>query len=236
MAHYSDWLPTRRADQIAMAKKWCTVLHRTATAWGVPPAVLPDLAGRYQDAEDMLGEALSSARTAVITARCKEYFDKLTSKMRDIKKRYFLTPPLTDANYVELGLNPPDTVSTPVPPPEGFPEADVSYPGVGVLTLHPRPVKGQPPLDDRSEYGYRIFWGAYPPGGATVEQATGKLRLLMKPPATGDDLPKSEWTRRHKENIDFHECRGHTVYFCVRYENPKGDYGPWGPMFTAIVP
>jgi hypothetical protein len=53
----------------------------------------------------------------------------------------------------------------------------------------------------------------------------------------GEDLPHSKFTRRKKERFDFPaEDSGKTAYFCVRYENAKGESGPWGPMFSAVIP
>ena len=130
----------------------------------------------------------------------------------------------------------PHANPSPIPAPEGFAEADVAYPGVHTLDLFPRPVKGQPPLDPRSDYGFRIHWGVMPPGGAPVEAATGKKRELMKVPVTGDDLPHSRWTRRRKERFDFNGDSGKTAYFCICYENSKGEAGRWGPMFSAVIP
>ena len=230
MAHNTDWLPGRRADQIAMAKKWYTVLNRAGTAWGVPPNVKSDLAGFYQDAEDMLNEALSSARTAVITARCKEYFDKLIAKMRDIKKRYFLTPPLADSDYVELGLKPPDKNPTPVPAPTAQVEADLTFPGIHMVELKRIRAVGGPPPDDGSGYGVRAFWGFTGP-------ATEKYPFrLTGAPKSGKELPYSQSTRRSKELFDFDGESGNTVYFCLRYENPTGGEGPFGPMLKAVIP
>jgi hypothetical protein len=91
-------------------------------------------------------------------------------------------------------------------------------------------------LDTRGDWGYRIYYGVMPPGGATVEAATGVKRELMKVPLTGDELPHSRWTRRRKERLDFHGDGGKTAYFCIRYENVKGEYGPWGPVFQANIP
>jgi hypothetical protein len=58
----------------------------------------------------------------------------------------------------------------------------------------------------------------------------------MHPPLTGDDLPHSAWTHKKKVTLDFHGDSGKIVYFCVRYENAKGEHGPWGPIFQAVVP
>ena len=196
MSQSIDWLPHRREQQIAMAKNWYTVLHRAGTAWGIPPTVASDLAGLYQDAGDMLEDALSNARTAVITARCNELFHKLTAKMRDIKKRYFHTPPLDEANYAELGLKEPDTVATPIPPPTAQAEADLTFPGIHLVELkNIRPVAGAAP-DGRSDYDVRVFWGLTGPASGT-----DKFRVTDAP-KSGNDLPHSQFTRRRKELFD----------------------------------
>ena len=60
-----------------------------------------------QDAENALTTAQNeTTRTPVATALCKTAFEILTAAMRDIKKRYFLSPPLGEADYVSLGLKP----------------------------------------------------------------------------------------------------------------------------------
>jgi hypothetical protein len=74
-----------------------------------------------------------------------------------------------------------------------------------------------------------------PPGGATVEAATGEKRELMRPPVSGKELPHSRWTRRRKERFSFDGDSGKTVYFCIRYENSKGEAGEFGPIFSAVI-
>jgi hypothetical protein len=45
------------------------------------------------------------------------------------------------------------------------------------------------------------------------------------------------FTRKPKHEFDFpEEDRGKSVYFCLRYENSKGDPGPWGPLLHAVIP
>ncbi|MDR1903924.1 MAG: hypothetical protein LBQ88_16775 [Treponema sp.] len=240
MANNSDWLPGRRADQITLAKCWLTVLATKATAWKVPETEVTELTGLTGDAQSIFNKAMSADRTQAITAQCRAAFEKLTSKLRFIKSHYFLAPPLTIPDFALLLLDAPDTTKSPVPPPTGFPVGTVRNPGPGVVEVYAGPMEGQPPLDPRSNYGFRIYFGVMPPGGggASVEAATGAKRELMKIPATGDDLSHSRWTRRRKERFDFHGDAGKTVYFCIRYENSKGGEegeGPWGPMFSAIV-
>ena len=239
MPYESNWLPGRRELQLAMAQNWLTVLQNQGpqNPWNIPPAELAAFQAQVGDTATIFEQAQSSARTPVITAECKAAFEALIAKMRLLKSHYFLTPPLTDADYISLELQPKDTTHTPVPPPTAQAEADMTRPGVHLLELHLRPVAGSPPDPHRADYGYRIYYGVLPPGGAAVEAATGTKRELLKAPVSGDDLPHSRFTRRKKELFDFPaEDSGKTVYFCIKYENAKGEPGPWGPMFSSVIP
>jgi hypothetical protein len=62
--------------------------------------------------------------------------------------------------------------------------------------------------------------------------------FLAKIPVSGVELHSSKFTRRRIEMVpEFPaEDSGKRVYYCVRYENTKGEAGPWGPMFSAIIP
>jgi hypothetical protein len=63
-----------------------------------------------------------------------------------------------------------------------------------------------------------------------VEAATGVKHELIQTLTSGEQLPFSKFTRRKKELFDFtQKDSGKTVYFCVRYENAKGEPEPWGP-------
>jgi hypothetical protein len=79
----------------------------------------------------------------------------------------------------------------------------------------------------------RIFWGIL---GEPTE--TDKFRLSA-PPVTGRDFPHSTFTRRKNVRFDLEGDSGKTIYFCLRYENEKGGKdgeGPFGPIFSAIIP
>jgi hypothetical protein len=51
------------------------------------------------------------------------------------------------------------------------PIADVRILGVHLLALHLRALPGSPPDPHDSDYGFRIYWGVFPPGGASVRGA-----------------------------------------------------------------
>jgi hypothetical protein len=236
MSKVTDWLPSRREEKLAMAKNWVKIAGANKTAWGIPPAEISELDDLRADAEDVLELAMSADRTQVITARCRAAFETLDAKMRFFKKHYFLVPPLTEADMVSLGFK-TQNQPTPIPAPTAQADADISRPGVHLLELHLHPVAGSPSDPHCADYGFRVYWGVMPQGGATVEAATGSKRELIKAPVSGKELPHSKFVRRKKELFDFaQEDSGKTVYFCIQYENAKGDQGHWGPMFSAVIP
>ena len=232
----SDWFPTRRLDQILMAKNWEHQFEIWGEAWGVPKMVREKLITLRKKAEAEILRATSENPTRGSAQRSADALKELEAHMRDIKDRYFKKPPLENEHFIELGLNMPDTIRSPIPRPEGRSTAVISYPGSGQLCLHLSHVKGTEP-DKRVEYGRSIHWGIMPQGGATLEQAAGKGHYLMKPSASGDELVHSKFTRRSKETIEFPpEDSGSTAYFCIRYENSKGEPGPWGPVISGVIP
>jgi hypothetical protein len=230
MAHYSEWLPGSREEQLAMAKNWLMVLGEYETPpWGIPLADITELGGLTASADSMLAYAMSAERTHAVTVACKAAFEALVAKMRFFKNHYFLVPPLTPVDLARLGLKERDP-GTPIPAPESQPEADLTFPGIHLVELRNiRPVGGPPP-DPRGDYGVRIHYGLT---GAPTE--AHRFRVT-EAPKTGKDLPSSRFTRRKKERFDFDGESGNTVYFCLKYENPTGDEGSYGPMLSAVIP
>ena len=158
--------------------------------------------------------------------------------MRFFRDRYFKLPPLTEGDWAALGFKPKDTHPSPAPVPDGVPSASLSYTGgPHAITIHLGPLAGTLELDPESDYGYAIYVGIMPPGGATLEQAASDKHYLMKVPADGKSLSHYRFTRRAKEKLIFDaEDAGKTVYVCCRYENRKGEAGQWGHVASAVIP
>ncbi|MDR1273488.1 MAG: hypothetical protein LBK12_02965, partial [Odoribacteraceae bacterium] len=52
-----------------------------------------------------------------------------------------------------------------------------------------------------------------------------------------DDLTHSAFDTRTPFNLEFRgEERGKAVYFCLRWENTRGEKGPWSEIQSAIIP
>jgi hypothetical protein len=204
-----------------MARDWQSVAGTSAHLWGIPPNVLQELDTLVQAADTALTTAKNeTTRTPVATAQCKEAFDALTAAMRDMKRRYFLTPPLVDSDYISLGLKPHDTTPTA----SGIPTAQVTIETylVGRHELGVKIIYVTGSSADPANKGYRIWYSVISPGET--------------PPANPDELRKSFFTKRKKDVIEFEfGDSGKNCFMAVQIEN-EGKKGPWGPLTSALIP
>jgi hypothetical protein len=225
-----------------MARRWLEVIAAKLTAWNIPASVLTALDALVAAAADCLQTIQSLERTAVNTAKCNAAFDTLTDKMRFIKNHYFLSPPLTDVDFISLGLKPHDQNRTEIPPP-------VNHPGVEVVkwaphTLGLRLFTAINMGDNEADYGFRVYYGLVAPtapvsvdGKVSASRLASDVYALSSPPGTQGDLPNSFFTRRVKDTLVLPlEATGYTCYLSVRFENGKGDKGLRGTMIHALVP
>ena len=217
----ADWLPRNRSAQLTMAGTWFQIFSENEGYWKIPEEILTTLNGKVLIATNEM--AIPAAeRNAISNARLKSAFADLTLVMRDLKRRFIFSPPLTDADIISIGLRPKDREPTPISEPTGQAEGTITFPGRAQLMLRLNHVAGTL-RDIRAYYGYRIHFGLY---NTTDIQ-----------PQNGSNLRESRFTRRKTALFNFSPAdSGKTAYFSVRYENSKGDAGPWGPMFSALIP
>jgi hypothetical protein len=240
----ADWYPNSRDGQLHLVKTWLAVFSTKAAPWNIPPAALTQLQTDCAEADAVLAVVKSGARTGESVVRCNLAFKAMETEARFIRRHYLLLPPLDLADLPTLLLPLPDETHSPVGVPAGQPGITVSYPGgPHVLAAHLGPLPGAEAagggasLPGRGDYGYALYLGLMPPGGASLEQAAGPKHYLMKPPLSGDELLHLRFTRRKKETVTFDAAESAmTAYFCARYENQKGEHGAWGPVVSAVIP
>ena len=226
MSTTRDWLPAGRDGQLSMADDWISVCTTRQTDWNIPAPALTELTTLRGTAAAALETAKNeTTRTPVATAQCKEAFDTLTAFMRDFKRRYFLSPPLLDSDYVSLGLKPHDPIHTPSGPSTAQVTVETYLLGrheLGVKIIY---VTGT--ASDPANKGCRIWYSVAAPGAASTD---------APPPASPGELRNSFYTKRKKDVIEFDfGDSGKTAYFAVQIEN-EGKKGPWGPLVSALIP
>jgi len=243
MTRNSDWLPSKREEQLTMARSWLAAMKgETNRRLRFNEEFVQEFYNTVSKADDEFFRP-KKERTVGTNAMLKEAFAKLTTKMRYIKKRYFFVPPLTEADLAVLGLHPHDNTPTPIGKPVGKFEAKISYTSSGALHVNIIP-DADGASHPKSNSGYRIYYGVYAHGETPPATGNSGYRIYYgvyahgeTPPATGKDLRNIKFSHHKKLVFMFEpEERGKTAYFCIRAENGKGDAGEWGDLSSALIP
>jgi len=218
----ADWLPRSKTAMLAMARNWLAKFNVKKHDWDIPDDVVANLAAKINALETLL--AIPAAdRTPTINAKIKTAEKALADTMRDIKKRYLFAPPLADADLVSLELKPRDPHNTPIPAPMVRPAATVKLLGAGAFDIHIAPERDISKNDKRSCHGCEIVYELFEHGAPA--------------PTSETQLKKNKFVRKQKVSFVFQpQDSSKTAYFAMRYENSKGDAGPWCPIFPVLIP
>jgi hypothetical protein len=218
---HEDWLPHWREITLAMAKDWSPVLNGRKASWNVADALISELGDLTEDAENALAAVNNeSTKTPVAVARCRTAFRALEAFMRDLKKRHFFSPPLTDADRTALGLRGPDTTPTPHPTPGLKPDTEAEPWGKGrhrVTALNPETHnKKKPPLVKGVAFAYHVRDADAP------KQAAADMPSVFQ---AGTER-SFQWTE-----ADY----GRVADYAAAYENEGGKRGPWSDVVSVII-
>jgi hypothetical protein len=192
-----------------------------------PPvvALTPDLLVSFTDAIQTVETLMNIApvdRTPTMTAQLRADTNELTALMRNIKRRFIFSPPLTDTDLLSLGLQPKDTTPTAVGLPQGLVTASVKYLQERALELGYYHVENTP-TDKRANYGIKTRYAVFPPEVTAIENI--------------GQLTETAFTRQKKMTFKFGDAdRRKVAWFRMRYENSKGEAGEWGPYVQAMIP
>jgi len=158
--------------------------------------------------------------------------DKLTKAFSNFVQGFLVrNVHVTEEDRHLLGLPQRDPIPTKVPQPVTQVEGILTFRGIGLIEMRDiRPAADKP--DAGAGYGVRIYYGFM----GEAPAVTGNSFRLTARPAHGSELPHSVFTRRKRHLFDFTGERGREVFFCMRYENSKGEAGPWGKILQAFVP
>jgi hypothetical protein len=234
-----DFIPGADAAFNAWQYQLADALIGHAAAWGIPAAAVTQLQNQRANWDGAYSWVTNPATRTKARILAKNEARKEYEKfLRGILKQYVTyNPAVSDEDRVNMQLPVHDTKPTPVPPPTAQATAEITLPGIHLVELHIEKIPMPDQDHEASDYGIRIYYGIMPQGGASVEAAVGIRRELMKIPQAGVELPHSVFTRKKTYRFDFPGTdRGKQVFFCLRYENSKGESGPWGPLFDAIIP
>jgi hypothetical protein len=147
----------------------------------------------------------------------KAYEKLLRLLVKNLQSNIHVTPD----DLRSMGITIPSSDKTPAPVADKSPDVDVDTSTIGRLIIHffekgSHHKKGKP----AGQHGAEIRW-----------------TFSDTPPTRWDELFHSEIDTNSPFTLVFeNDQRGKTVYFALRWENTRGEKGPWSEIQNAIIP
>jgi hypothetical protein len=140
--------------------------------------------------------------------------------IRPFVNQYLRFPPVTDEDRTAMGIPNRDSTRSPVGVPKTRPVFNIEVKAIRSLTI---PFHDEGTESRAIPYGFDgavIFWD-----------------VLDAPPSNPKKFSSSELATRSPHTITFEEEeRGKTVYIALRWQNEKGQKGPFTAIQSAIIP
>jgi hypothetical protein len=194
-----------------------------ASAWNIPPdavAALQTLQTRWITAYAAYENP--ATRNHLVVKEKRDARKAYEAETRKFVKAYLAyNPAVTDNDREELGLTVPKNSRTPAPVATTYPDFDIDSGTIRRLTVDfydqgSKKSKAKP----EGQHGAEIRWV-----------------ISDVPIVDVKDLIRSAFDTRTPFTLEFegHE-RGKTVYFCLCWENTRGEKGPWSEIQSAVIP
>jgi hypothetical protein len=219
----ANFIPRKDEDFLRWSTNFMVALGLIAQRLGFPDAVRKVLATLQTTFVTKYNIAAApSTRTKASVEEKTEARDAFEKQLRqDIKEYLTNNHLLTDADRDNLGLPIHKSSHTPSPVAKTYPEFNVDSGTIRRLTIHffdQGAVKSK--AKPVGQHGAEIRWA-----------------ILDTPPADIKDLAHSSFDTRTPFTLEFEEHeRGKTVWFCLCWENTRGEKGPWSEIVSAIIP
>jgi hypothetical protein len=216
-----DYIP--HADGAFLEWSEALVAYAAAhlTAFNVEQAALTPIQTLLTAYQTAYNQAEDPNRGKVDVLEKNEARDALKAALRTFIKAYLTyNPAVTDADKESMGLPLHDNTRTSVPPPSTIPEIELDSSIIRQVTVHFKDNGSDKRGKPQGVHGIELRWS-----------------FLDVLPASVGDLKNSAFDTATPYTFSFDESeRGKALYICPRWENNKGEKGPWGEIVKAIVP
>ncbi|MDR1372304.1 MAG: hypothetical protein LBJ17_04150 [Dysgonamonadaceae bacterium] len=219
----SDYIPQPDGKFLQWTNNFINYLSGLYTQLGFPREVYEQLTTLHGDFAQKLEIAEEPATRTKLSVQAKN--DARAALEKDLRQaiREYLTNNhlVTDEDRDGLGLPIHKITRTPSPVATDSPDTDVDTSVIGRITINffekgSRHKKGKP----AGQHGAEVAW-----------------IISDTPPTRWDELLHSNIDTNSPFTLSFeHDQRGKTVYFALRWENTRGEKGPWSEIASAIIP
>jgi hypothetical protein len=216
----SDYIPTKDMDFLLWTQNIAQFCEDNAARLKLDSAQIIEYRGKTGVFEQILKKTLAPDHSSVDVAAKNSARSDLESASRDlIQGGVSHNHAVTDEDRIAMGLKPKDHTRTPSPTPASRPEAKVS----GSLRQITVDYHDEGSLSRGKPSGVR---------GCEI-----RFDLLAGPPANIEDLrhTASSTSSPYIFNFEEHD-RGKHLYFALRWENTRGEKGPWSQLYDLFVP
>jgi hypothetical protein len=205
------------------ATNFLSYLFKSYERFNIPLAVYTGLEELKEDFAEKLAAAEAPETRTKLTITAKNEARKLfeAKLQQDVNEYLTYNHLVTNEDREGMGLPVHKTSRTPAPVATTYPDCEIDTTMIRRLGIH------------YFNPGHEKF-KAKPPGqhGAEIRWAP-----LKTPPTRIEELVHSSFDTRTPLILEFgEEERGLMVYFCLRWENTRGEKGPWSPIKSAIIP
>jgi hypothetical protein len=217
------YLPRKDRELLAWTVNFLKYLYPSLSRFNFPADEYTNLVTLRDDFAQKLElaeEPATRTKTAVLAKnKARDALEK--SLQQDAKEFLQFNRNVTDEDRDNLGLPIYKTTRTPAPVADEAPDVDVAAAPPGRIELHffergSRHKKGKP----EGQHCVEIAW-----------------LLSDTPPTRWDELVHSVVDTNSPYTFVFeHDRRGKTIYFALRWENTRGEKGPWSEIMNAIIP
>ncbi|EIP97274.1 hypothetical protein OpiT1DRAFT_01707 [Opitutaceae bacterium TAV1] len=218
----TDYIPRKESVFHTWQETFAAYLLANMTRFGFTTEVLENLMAlqaTWRDAWDAANNPATRTKAAIDTKDAALAAYK--AGIRAFVNEYLTyNHKVTVADRDNMGLPIHDTEPTPVPVPQTVPQCTVTMPVARRLAIaigvagHPRRKK------EEGAHGTELRWV-----------------ISETQPASLDQFLHSEFVTHSPLLLDFDESqRGKRIWFIARWENTRGQKGPWTEMFSAIIP
>jgi hypothetical protein len=218
----SDYIPQKDGKFLEWVKFLFTYVIAHAPAWGLNPATWADILLVIAEYETAYAKSQDPNRGKADVKAKNTVRDRLKKLVRQFVKEFLeYNSLISDEERERMGLPVHKTTRTPSEIAKDAPDSDINTSVPGRVTInffeHGSDHKKAKPA---GQHGAEIGWV-----------------ISDVPPAKWSDLIHSAIDTNSPFTLEFeNNQRGKTVYFALRWENTRGEKGPWSIMQNVVIP
>jgi hypothetical protein len=216
-----NFIPRADLKFLDWAKRLITYVQGKMNAWGIPSSAVSELLTLVNAFQTALAQTENPATHTPITVRAKnEARDAAEAKIRLFLSAYVTYNPAVtnpDREAMELPIHKKTHDPSPVA---------ATFPWIAIIVNLARRLQ----IDFRGSEASKAK-----PDGQHGMELVGQIG--GEKPADQDAMPLSYFDTNSPLVIEFkEEDRGKTFWFAVRWENTRGEKGPWSDIMSAVIP